>query len=63
MLGTSTAAAGRSQAPGGLPSEPGAIVKLEIRAVQPADPSWGAPLVVYFRRAGGWKLIGLERLP
>jgi hypothetical protein len=62
-LGTSTAAAGRSQAPGALPSAPGAIVKLEIRAVQPADPSWGAPLTVYFRRAGGWKLIGLERLP
>ena len=35
----------------------------EIRAVQPANPSWGAPVSAYFRRAGGWKLGGLERMP
>jgi hypothetical protein len=63
-LGSSTAPPdGRSRAPVPLPSESGAFLKLEIRAVQPADPSWGAPLNAYFRRAGGWKLVGLERLP
>jgi hypothetical protein len=63
-LGTSTATGdGRTQAPVALPSEPGAYIKLEIRAVQPPDPSWGAPLTVYFRRADGWRLVGLERMP
>jgi hypothetical protein len=63
-LGTSTSTGvGRSQAPAALPSEPGAYIKVEIRAVQPANPSWGAPVSAYFRRAGGWKLVGLERMP
>jgi hypothetical protein len=63
-VGTSSAAAdGRSRAPAALPSEPGAYVKLEIRAVQPPNPSWGNPVTVYFRRTGGWKLVGLERSP
>ena len=35
----------------------------ESRAVQPANSSWGAPVSAYFRRAGGWKLVGLERMP
>jgi hypothetical protein len=27
-----------------------------------ADPNWGKPARVYFRRDGsGWKLVGLER--
>jgi hypothetical protein len=63
-LGTSTAAAaGRSRAPVPLPAEAGAFVKVEIRGVQPPDPSWEAPVLAYFRRAGGWKLVGLERQP
>ena len=63
-LGTSTSTgAGQSQAPVALPSEPGAYIRVEIRAVQPANPSWGAPVSAYFRRAGGWKLVGLERMP
>ena len=62
-LGTSAAAATRSQAPMPLPSEPGSYIKVEIRAVQPANPSWGAPVAAYFRRDGGWKLVGLERMP
>jgi hypothetical protein len=63
-LGTFTSTGvGRSQAPAALPSEPGAYIKVAIRAVQPANPSWGAPVSAYFRRAGGWKLVGLERMP
>jgi hypothetical protein len=63
-LGTSTAtAAGRTQAPGPLPSESGEYIRLEIRAVQPPNPSWGVPVTVFFRRADGWRLIGLERMP
>jgi hypothetical protein len=46
-----------------LPAEPGAFVKVEIRGVQPPNPSWGTPVLAYFRRAEGWKLVGLERLP
>ncbi len=60
-LGTSASAP--SQAPMPLPSEPGSYIKVEIRGVQPAIPSWGAPLDAYFRRDGGWKLVGLERMP
>jgi hypothetical protein len=63
-LGTSTAdAAGRSPAPAALPSEPGSYIALELRAVQPAHASWGVPVHAYFRRDGGWKLVGFERLP
>jgi hypothetical protein len=64
-LGTSTAdAAGRSQSPAALPAEPGAYIRLEIRAVQPANASWGVPVHAYFRRDGSaWKLVGFERLP
>ena len=64
-LGTSTAkpAAGRSEAPAALSSAPGAYIRLEMRAVEPPDPSWGMPVVAYFRRAAGWRLVGLERMP
>ena len=63
-LGTSTAdGTGRTQAPASLPSEPGAYIKLEIRAVQPEHAAWGTPVTAYFRRAGGWRLVGLDRIP
>jgi len=63
-LGTSTSMeTGQSQAPAALPSTPGSYIKVEIRAVQPVNPSWGTPVSAYFRRAGGWKLVGLERIP
>jgi hypothetical protein len=60
-LGRSASAS--SQAPMPLPSERGSYIKVEIRAVQPAIPSWNAPVDAYFRRDGGWKLVGLERMP
>ncbi len=64
LLGTSTASGdGRTKAPASLPSEPGSYIKLEVRAVQPPNPSWGVPVTVFFRRADGWRLVGLERQP
>jgi hypothetical protein len=38
-------------------------VKVEIRAVQPPNPSWGVPVTAYFKRTGGWTLVGLDRMP
>ncbi len=61
-LGTSSAGAdGRSRAPSPLPTEAGAYVAVQIRAVEPPQQSWGAPVVAYFRRDAGWKAVGLER--
>ena len=63
-IGTSTAGGnGRTQAPAALPAEPGSYIRLEIRAVQPEHAVWGAPVTAFFRRAGGWRLVGLERTP
>ena len=70
VIGEETRAAGtRLAAPGPLPSEAGAFVKIEVSAVesgagQVPHPSWLRPLDLYFRRTGaGWKLVGLERFP
>jgi hypothetical protein len=50
--------------PSGLPSESGAIIKVEISAVKSAEPSWEKPVNAYFRlQDGGWKLVGFEREP
>ncbi len=51
------------QAPPGLSSEAGAYVRIQVRAVDPPHASWTRPVDVYFRRtAGGWALVGLERM-
>ena len=63
-LGTSTAdESGRTQAPASLPTDPGAYLRIEIRAVQPEHPVWGTPVSAFFRRDQGWRLVGLERIP
>ncbi|MEO5894744.1 MAG: hypothetical protein ABIS06_03480 [Vicinamibacterales bacterium] len=63
-LGDSKAdATGRTQAPVALPVERGSYLKVEIRAVRPQHAAWSAPVAVFFRRDGGWRLIGFERLP
>jgi hypothetical protein len=63
-LGTSTAGGnGRTQAPASLPADPGSYIKLDIRAVQPEHAAWGVPVSAFFRRDGGWRLVGLERTP
>jgi len=50
--------------PAPLPTEAGAFVKIQVSAEQPPHESWSKPVDLYFRRVGGgWKLVGLERLP
>jgi hypothetical protein len=50
------------EAPGGLPSS--GFVAVDIAADSEAHPAWKQPVRAYFRReAGGWKLVGLDRLP
>jgi hypothetical protein len=38
-------------------------VLVEIRGDHPTYSGWSTPLRAYFRRADGWKLVGLERQP
>jgi hypothetical protein len=62
-IGSPTVIAGtEARAPDGLLAA--GFLKLEISAIQPDHPSWSTPIDVYFRRAaGGWTLVGLERMP
>jgi hypothetical protein len=47
-----------------LPGGRGVFVRVDISAVQPASPSWSAPVQAYFRRgAAGWRLVGFDRMP
>ena len=64
-IGTPTMTTDRQvKAPAGVPSEPGAIVKVQVAADDPGHPSWATPVDAYFRRsATGWALVGLERMP
>lgn len=52
------------QAPGSIPQTAGTFVSVEVSAVEPAPAPWAVPVKVYFRpTAGGWTLVGVERLP
>ena len=54
----------RCAAPRELPSAPGNFVEIDISAESAAHPAWQQPVRMHFRRDdGGWKLVGLERLP
>jgi hypothetical protein len=47
-----------------LPDAVGSFVGVDISAPSDAHPQWRRPVRTYFRRdAGGWTLVGLERLP
>jgi hypothetical protein len=47
-----------------LPGGRGLFVRADISATGGNHPSWVAPVHAYFRRAaGGWKLVGFERMP
>jgi hypothetical protein len=68
--GTSTSIASTESAttsmaaPAGLPAANGSFVEVDLSADAPAHASWHMPIHVFFRRvSGGWKLVGLERLP
>jgi len=50
--------------PRGLPDAPGSFIGVDISASSEAHPEWRRPVRTYFRRdGGGWRLVGLERLP
>jgi hypothetical protein len=52
------------EAPSGLPTAVGSFIEVSISADNPAYPAWKQPVRTHFRRqSGGWKLVGLERLP
>jgi hypothetical protein len=52
------------EAPNGLPTAAGSFVAVDISADSQPFPTWKRPIRTYFRRdGGGWKLVGLERLP
>ncbi len=62
-IATSTGTGSSVRASGNLPSEPGAYIKVSIKALEAPHTSWTQPVDVYFRREGsGWKLVGVERL-
>jgi hypothetical protein len=62
-LGDTSDVTTRLGAPVGLPDSNGAFVKVELSAVGGSHPSWERPVSAYFERhAGGWKLVGFERM-
>ena len=64
-IGQAVAANGeQASAPSGLPTTAGSFVRVDIKAVNPPDPSWTIPVRAFFKRTGsGWSLVGFERLP
>jgi hypothetical protein len=51
-------------APAGLPTTAGGMIAVEISADNQLYPTWRQPVRTHFRRdGGGWKLVGLARLP
>jgi hypothetical protein len=51
-------------APSGLPSGAGSFVAVDIAVDSAGHPTWVRPVRTYFQReTGGWKLVGLERMP
>jgi hypothetical protein len=62
-IGVTSAEGTRVAVPDGLPAADGAYVRAEISATGGPE-SWASPVHAYFRReAGGWKLVGFERVP
>jgi hypothetical protein len=61
-LSETTATTTTITAPGDLPSS--GYVAVDIATMSDAYPAWKTPVRAYFRRdGGGWKLVGLDRLP
>jgi hypothetical protein len=50
--------------PSGLPVSTGSFIEIDVSAEGGASPAWQQPVRTFFQRtAGGWRLVGLERLP
>ena len=62
--GEISAADPRTQAPASLLASTAEYVEVRVAAVHPRFPVWAKPVTVRFRRdRGGWKLVGVLRLP
>jgi hypothetical protein len=63
-LATTESATTTIDPPAGLPASAGSMVAVDISAESQAYPTWRQPVRTHFRQeGGGWKLVGLERLP
>lgn len=64
-IGETVSQSARMPAPAGFSDAPGTFLKIAISATSGANQSWAQPVHAYFKRlpTGGWKLVGLERLP
>ena len=63
-LAETTSSTTTIDAPAGLPTAPDSYILVEISADSKEHEAWRRPVRAYFRReAGGWKLVGLERMP
>jgi hypothetical protein len=65
LVSETTAGGVPAQAPPELAGPGGpAFIEVRIAADHPDHPAWAVPVTAHFRRtAGGWELVGLERLP
>jgi hypothetical protein len=62
-IATTKAAGTTVPAPADLPSAAGSYIRAEV-AAKGGPESWASPVHAYFvRAAGGWKLVGFERVP
>jgi hypothetical protein len=63
-IGSSESATTTITAPRGWSPDGGEFVQIDIACASATHQSWQQPIHTHFRRAsGGWKLVGLERLP
>jgi len=63
-IGETESTTAAMSAPAGVPATTGAFLEIDIRAESAQHPTWNQPVRTFFRRVGGgWKLVGLERLP
>jgi hypothetical protein len=63
-LSETTSATTTIDAPAGLPTAAASFIMVELSADSKEHKAWQLPIRTYFRLdAGGWKLVGLERVP
>ncbi len=61
-IGETTSATTTIAPPAGIPSS--GFIAIDIAAESAAHPAWKQPVRAVFRQeTGGWKLVGLERMP